>query len=118
MDELDPNQVSAGAPQAHLGDALTALSQERQRPRRAEELDVATAIAGLWATGRSAGGPADQRALQESLGATAQLFPAFDEAAKQMAGGQSLGPSARPAPNSLPAFAGQRSNQHSNQAGV
>src|ERR1019366_467928 len=68
---------------------LATRPQRRQRPRRAEERDVATSPVGLRAPRTRARGRPNQHPVQRSLGSTPELFPALDETAGQMARGPS-----------------------------
>jgi hypothetical protein len=54
---------------------------------RATVRQAAAATVGLRAAGEPAAASSDQHALQRSLGAAAQLFSAFDEAAQEVARG-------------------------------
>lgn len=88
----DPLPASAAAP--HSGHALAPVSQRRQRPRGAEELDVAATTAGLRTAGGRNPPPTDQRPLHRGVGAAAQFLSALDAAGGQMAGGQPVGAAA------------------------
>src|ERR1700693_78500 len=110
MVELAVDSLPATARSARVGQPLSALSQRRQRPRRAEELDVAAPTLGLWPLGRAAGGPPDPRRVPRTLGAPAYLLLALDETAREMAGRQPLGASPRCTADRLPTAPSQPSD--------
>jgi hypothetical protein len=87
------------------------LSQERQRPRRAEELDPCAPTAGLREAGRSRDGEGGQHALPRAVGAAAQLLLCLRQAGEQRPPRSEGQKAARPAHDTVRPAAGQRCRQ-------